>query len=175
MTVKELSETAGVSDAARALVKDDSTPSGYLEELEKKELYQDAVRFLAHKLPTDAGIKWASACIKELRAPESKEQKDEPLDASDQWIKVPGDPTRWGAKDAADKAKKAGPSKLLAMGVFMSGGSMTPPGSPETPPPQYSAQKFISGSVLVVVMSHEPQKATERYKRVLKLGKEQGA
>lgn len=171
MTVKELSETAGVSGAAQALVTDESTPSTYLESLEKAELYQDAIRFLAFKLPTDAGIKWASGCIKEMRSPESKSQKDEPLDASEMWVKAPGDQTRWAAKNAADKAKDPGPSNMVAMAVFMSGGSMTPPGTPEAPPPQYVAQKFIAGSVLVVVVSHEPQKAKERYQQALKLGK----
>jgi hypothetical protein len=198
MTVKELSETAGVSGAAQALVKEDSTPSTYLDSLEKQELYQDAIRFLAYKLPIDAGIKWSSACVKELRAPagkdqptgkdqpavknppagkdpaaakDQKEEKDEPLEAADQWIKAPGDPTRWAAKEAADNAKKSGPSKLTAMAVFMSGGSMTPAGAPVTPPPQYLAQKMIASSVLVAVVSHNPQKSTERYKKALALGK----
>jgi hypothetical protein len=202
MTVKELSETAGVSGAAQALVKEESTPSTYLDSLEKQELYQDAIYFLAYKLPIDAGIKWSSACVKEFRPPASqdqpagkepvgkdqpvgktqppgkdqvpgkeKEEKDEPLEAADQWIKAPGDPTRWAAKEAADKAKKSGPSKLTAMAVFMSGGSMTPAGAPVTPPPQYLAQKMIAASVLVAVVSHEPQKSKERYKKALALGK----
>jgi len=170
MTVKEISETADLSEPARALVKEDSTPSNYLDSLEKQELFPDAIRFLAYKLPTDAGIKWASACVKELRAPEDKE-KDEPPDASDQWIKAPGDPTRWAAKAAADKAKKAGPSKLVAMAVFMSGGSIASPGAPETPPPKYLAQKLIAGTVQVAVVSLEPQKAKERYKRAIAIGK----
>ena len=170
MTVKELSETADLSDAARALVREDSTPSSYLDTLEKQELFQDAIRFLAYKLPTDAGIKWASACVKDLRAPDNKE-KDEPLEASDQWVKAPGDPTRWAAKNAADNVKKAGPSKLLAMAVFLSGGSVASPGAPETPPPQYAAQKLIAGSVQVAVVSYEPQKAKERYQRALAKGK----
>jgi hypothetical protein len=170
MTAKELSETADLSGAARALVKDESTPSGYLEELEKQELYPDAVRFLAFKLATDAGIKWASACIKELRSPESKKEKDEALEAADAWIKTPTDQTRFAAKEAAGKATK-GESKLLAMAVFMSGGSLAPAGAPETPPPKYSAQKMIAGSVQVTVVSHEPAKANERYKQALKIGK----
>jgi hypothetical protein len=171
MTVKEISEISNLSEGARALVQEDSTPPAYLDSLEKQELYQDAIRFLAHKLPTDAGVKWASACVRELRAPDPKEQKDEPLDASDQWIKAPGDPTRWAAKEASDEAKTAGPSKLVAMAVFLSGGSVSPPGGPETPPPPYSAQKMIAGSVLVAVVCHEPQKAAERYKRALQMGK----
>ena len=171
MTVKELSETAGVSDAAKALVTEQSTPASYLDSLEKAELYQDAIRFLAYKLPTGAGVKWASVCIRELSSPESKKEKDAPLDAADAWVKTPSDPTRRATKDAADNVKKSGPSKLVAMAVFMSGGSMTPPGSPETPPPPYVAQKMIAGSILVVVVSHEPQKANERYKQALKMGK----
>jgi hypothetical protein len=172
MTVKELSETSNLSGAARELVREESTPSGYLDELEKKELYQDAIRFLAYKLPTDAGIKWASACVKDLRNPQEKDKKDEPLDAADQWVKTPGDPTRWAAKTASDKTAKNGPSNLLAMAVFMSGDSLAPPGAPMTPPPKYAAQKMIAASVLVVAVSHEPQKAKERYKRALKLGKD---
>ena len=123
-------------------------------------------QFLAFKLPPDAGIKWAIACIKELRSPESQKEKDEALDASNAWIKTPGDQTRFAAKDAGGKATK-GESKLLAMAVFMSGGSLAPPGAPETPPPKYAAQKMIAGSVQVTVVSHEPAKAKERYKHCL--------
>jgi hypothetical protein len=175
MTVKEISEISDLSGGARALVRDDSTPSSYLDSLEKQELFQDAIRFLAHKLPTGAGVKWAAACARELRAPDSKEQKDEPLDAVDQWIKTPGDPTRWAAKEAADKAETTGPSNLAALAVFLSGGSVSPPGGPEIPPPEYAAQKLIAGSVVVAVVSHEPQNAAERYKHALKMGKEMDA
>jgi hypothetical protein len=170
MTAKELSETADLSGAARALVKDESTPSAYLDELEKQELYPDAVRFLAFKLPADTAIRWAIACIKELRSPESKKEKDEAVDAADRWVKAPGDETRFAAKEAGGKATK-GDSKLLAMAVFMSGGSLAPAGAPETPPPKYSAQKLIAGGVQVTVVSHEPAKANERYKQALKMGK----
>ena len=130
MTAKELSETADLSGAARALVKDESTPGGYLEELEKQELYPDAVRFLAFKLKVDAAIKWASTCIKELRSPEGQKEKDEALEAADAWIKTPTDETRFAAKDAGGKATK-GDSKLLAMAVFMSGGSLVAPTRPK--------------------------------------------
>lgn len=166
-----MSDSAGVSPAASALVQEDSTPSSYLNSLEKQELYPDAIRFLAFKLPTDAGVKWASSCIKELSSPESKKEKDEPLEASDNWVKAQSDATRFAAKDAADKSKTSGPSKLLAMGVFMSGGSLTPAGAPHTPPPPNTAQKMIAGAILIVVVGHEPQKSTERYKQALKMGK----
>ena len=172
MTVQELSEISNLSDAARALVQEDSTPSVYLDSLEKQLLFQDAIRFLAHKLAIDAGVKWAGKCVRELRAPDRKEEKDEPLEAAEQWTKGPGDKTRWAAKEAVDNAKNTGAGSLLAMAVFFSGGSVAPAPAPPTEPPPYSAQKMIAGSVLVAVLGHEPEKATERYQRALAMGKE---
>jgi hypothetical protein len=172
MTVKEISEISNLTDPARALVNDDSTSTDYLDRLEQQELFQDAIRFLAHRLPTDTGVKWASACVRELQAPDRKEEKNEPLDAADRWLQAPGDQTRWAAHEAADKAKTSGPANLVAMAVFLSGGSVAPPEAPETMPPPYAAQKMIVGSIVVAVVSHEPEKATERYKRALAMGKD---
>ncbi len=174
MTVKEMSETAGLSEPAMALATEETTPSIYLDALEKQELYQDAIRFLSFSLPADAGIKWAVACIRELRSPESKEKKDEAFDAADQWIKTPTDPARWAAREAADKAKP-GASMLAAMAVFMSGGSMVKPPAPETPPPKNLAQKMVAGSVQISVVNYEPQNVKERYKKAIAMGKKPGA
>jgi hypothetical protein len=170
MTVQEISQTAGVSDAAKALIQPESTPPTYLDALEKQEMYLDAIRFLAYKLSTDAGVKWAIACARELQAPDRKE-KDDALEAADRWSKAPSDPVRRAAKDAADNSTQRGPGKMIAYAVFFSGGSVAAPQAPETPPPPYSAQKFIAGSVQVAVVSHEPSKAKERYKKALALGK----
>jgi hypothetical protein len=172
MTVKEICEVSTLSEEALSLLQQDSTSSAYLDSLEKQELYQDAIRFLAHKLPTDAGVKWAAGCARELQAPAGKDQKDESLEASECWIQTPSDTTRWAAKVATDKPESAGASMLLAMAVFMSGGSLAPAGAPEVAPPPYSAQKLIAGSILVTVVSHEPHKAKERYKQALTMGKE---
>jgi hypothetical protein len=181
MTVKEISEIADLGGGARALVKEDSTPSAYLDSLEQQKLFEDAIRFLAYKLDVDVAVKWACACIRDLRAPdtkeqkdpkEQKEQKDEPLEASEQWVKAQGDPARRAAKTAADKAKTRGASYLVAMAVFFSGGSITAPEAPEAPPPKYAAQKMIAGGVQIAVVSYQPEKAPERYKRALAIGKE---
>ena len=172
MTAKEIVDISGVSGAAHALLEDTSTPSSYLDSLEKRELYQDAVRFLAHKLPPDAGVKWGIGCLRELQAPDRKDQKDPPLEASEAWIKAQNDTTRFAAKEAADNATNTGASSLVAMAVYMSGGSLTPAGAPEVLPPPYSAQRMVAGSVIVTVVSHEPQHANDRYKRALAMGKE---
>jgi hypothetical protein len=171
MTVKEISETANLSAGAQALVQEDSTPAAYLDSLEKQQLYQDALKFLAHKMPVDTAVKWACACVRELSSPERKAQKNEPLEASEQWTKAPGDQTRWAAKKAADNSDMRGPAKLIANAVFLSGGSIAGPGAPETNPPPHAAQKLIAGSVQIAVVSYTPEKANERYQKALAMGK----
>ena len=173
MTTKEISEAAHLSAGAFALLREDSTPETFVGALEKQELYEDAVNFQAHKLSSSDGVKWALACIRELESPEQKAKKSASLEAADRWVLAPGDSTRWAAKEAADKSADTTPADILAIAIFMSGGSIAPRESPEVQPPPYSAQKLISGSVRVTVLTHEPQHAVERYKRALALGRSQ--
>ncbi len=110
MTVKEISEAAELTGAAQALVREDSTPSTYLDSLEKQPqpLYEDAIRFQAFQLEVVNGVKWACACVRELQSPEAAQQKNETLDASEQWTKTPTDEARWAAKKVSDKSKARG-------------------------------------------------------------------
>jgi len=115
-------------------------------------LYQDAISFQVHKMATDAGIRWAAECVREFQSPERKKGKDEPLEAADRWGCNRRTTRRGGkANDAASRSKNGGPSDLVALAVFFSGGSITPPGAPETTPPPYTAQKMIAGSIVVAV------------------------
>jgi hypothetical protein len=176
MTVKEITETAELTGAAQALVREDSTPATYLDSLEKAQqpLYEDAIRFLAFQLEVLNGVKWACACVRELQSPEAAQKKNEALDASEQWTKTPTDETRWAAKKVSSKSKARGSGKLIAMAVFFSGGSIAGAGAPETPPPKNLAQKMVAGAVQSAIFSHMPEKADERKKRALAIGRGMG-
>jgi hypothetical protein len=168
MTTKEIAEAARLSAAAHALLRDDSTSSAFLDELEKQSLFEDAVNFLAHRLSPQNAVKWALDCYRDLLPPKTD---NPPLDASDAWAKAPSDATRWAAKEAADKSRESNPADLLALAVFFSGGSITPPGSPETHPPEGTAQKLAAASVHLSVVTHQPENADQRHKRALMLGR----
>jgi hypothetical protein len=174
MTVKEISEIAELTGGARALVKDDSTSATYLDSLEKEKLYQDAVVFLAYDKPVDAAVKWACECIRELQDPEEKKEKNETLEVCEQWAKAPNDEARWAAKRTSDKSNAQGPTKLLAMGVFMSGGSIVGPSAPVVQPPKYAAQKLIASTVRISVIAYLPQNADERFQRAVAMGRGAG-
>ena len=53
------------------------------------------MRFLAHKLSAEAGVKWALACFRELESPEQKARKNESKEAAEDWTLAPSD-TRVG-------------------------------------------------------------------------------
>ena len=172
MTIQEIIEVSNLSLNARELAREDLSSSQYLEILQNNSLFQDAVFFRAHELPTHRAIEWGAACIRELRAPDKKQDGQDSLDSVGRWLKTSNDPTRWAAKESADKAGISSPADLLAMAVFFSGGSMTPPGSPDTPPPPYAARKMVAGSIAAAVLSQTPEKAADRYKLALTLSKD---
>jgi hypothetical protein len=172
MTAREIGEAANLTVGAHGLLHDDSTPSTFLDALERQGLFEDAVNFLAHKLPPEHGVKWALACLRELQSPEQQQRKSASREAAERWVTAPGDPARWAAKDAADISKDTTAADMLALGIFLSGGSIASPDAPAVHPPPYSGQKLIAGSVRVTVLTHEPQYAAQRYQRALVLGRE---
>jgi hypothetical protein len=175
MTTKEICDAANLSAGAYELLQDDSTPAAYLDALEKHQLFEDAVSFLAHKMSARDAVKWALECIRELQDPALKDKKSPSMDAAGNWLKAPADPTRWAARDAAGKSKETTPADLVAQGIFYSGGSVVGPESPPVEPPPYCGQKFIAGAIRIAVVTYEPQKMNERYQRALALGRQSDA
>ena len=171
MTAKEIAANADLTASAHDLLRDDSTPATFLDALEKQQLYEDAIRFQAHKLTPANGVKWALSCMQDLGDPAKKSEPNPARDACDTWTKAPTDATRWAARDAAAKERTTTPAGVLAHAVFFSGGSITPPGSPETQPPPGSAQKLIAGAIQITILTHEPQHAPDRYRKALSLGR----
>src|SRR5690349_21339816 len=135
MTTKEIANAANLSPAGYSLLREDSTDTTFLDNLERDSLNEDAVRFLAMKLSPADGIKWALQCARELQPAEKLDRQRETLDAADKWVQAPSDTTRWDTKNTSERVKAEAPANLVALAVYMSGGSITPPGSPSTEPP----------------------------------------
>jgi hypothetical protein len=178
LTTKEIIEASNLSLNARELVPagpeaEQIAPERFVALLQQHSLFQDAVSFRAHELAVGPAIRWAAACIEELRPPDKNVADQESLASVERWLDAPQDTTRWAAKAAADKAGISSPADCLAMAVFLSGGSIAPPGAPDVPPPPYTAQKMAAGSITVAVVSYAPEKAAERFGRALSLSFQQ--
>jgi hypothetical protein len=174
MTTKEIADAANLTPGGYSLLRDDSTDTTYLDSLEHDSLHEDAVRFLAMKLSAADGIKWALQCARELQPADKRDRQRETLESADKWVQAPSDTTRWDAKNTSERLKSEAPANLIAMAVYMSGGSLTPPGSPPADPPPLVAQKMVMAAVQASIFSEDLQHLKERYQRALAMGKKIG-
>jgi hypothetical protein len=172
LTTAEIAALAKLSDEAKALLRDDLSPSRYVDLLENEKLFKDAVFFLGYGLPPSIGIRWGCRCCRELLTPEQIEKTKPSLEAAEAWVESPSDEARRAARDAAEKDGIKSPADFLGMAVFFSGGSVTPPNAPEAPPPPYVAQKMTASSIQIAVLTNTPEKAGERYKKALQISRE---
>ena len=171
MTTAEIAKIAVLSHPAGTLAQENPPPSQFLDAAIEKELYQDAVQFLAHKMAPRTAIQWAHDCVKALRPPDQKPPDDASLDAVQKWLQFPTDAGRWEAKAAAEKDGLSSPADCVAMAVFLNDGSVATAGAPETAPPAHSANRMAAGSIMMAVVSHIPEHAAERYRQALTMGR----
>lgn len=172
MTTTEILAAANVSDEAKAICTPDLSPSRFIHCLESKNLFKDAIQFLAYGLPIELGVKWACACSRELLSSDRLELGKDSLERVETWLKTPTDENRWSARQAADKSGLSSPPDLIAMAVFFSGTSITPPDAPATPPPPHLANKMLGSAIQLVVLSQKPEHAGERYRTTLRISRE---
>jgi hypothetical protein len=172
LTTNDILVAANVSEEAKTIFKPDLGPSKFVHLLESRNLFKDAIQFLAHGLPIEIAVKWACACSRELLSPDRIERAKESLERVEAWLKTPDESNRWNARDAADKSGLSSPADLIAMAVFFSGASITPPETPATPPPPYLANKMVGGAIQLAVLSQKPEQAVERYRTTLRLSRE---
>lgn len=169
MTTKEIIEISNLSPNAQELAREGQGAPDYIRQLQEKELYRDAISFRAHERDIKPVIEWAAVCVRELEPKSDQPEDRDSMKAVDQWRKLPSDSTRWAARQTADKSGMSLPGDCLAMAVFFSGGSISPPGATQTPPPAYAANKLAAASIVFAVLSQTPERANERYRRAMEL------
>ena len=148
-----------LSEPSAALLAGDTPPDAFFATLRKAGALDDAVNFLALALPRRAAIAWARDCI----AHTSRQAKLRRTDivassAVGAWLDDPSDERRWVAREAAEAAGFSSPEALLAMAIFVSGGSISQPGTPHPVPaaPELTG-KLAGGAVLLASVRVPPQ------------------
>jgi hypothetical protein len=166
---------AALGDPAKALLRDGLQPRAYFDLLMQKELFLDAIKFLAATLPKPEALWWACLCARQVQAnPPPKVAAA--LQAAEKWVRQPSEENRRAAQPAAEAAELSTPAGCAAMGVFMSGGSIAPVSSKvEVPPAEHLTGHFVGGASLMAAILTEPEKAADKHKRFLALGQEVAA
>jgi hypothetical protein len=163
----DLAGAAELSDDAKAKLRPEATPSGFMRELVSAGLLVDAVKYLAQAIGPARAIAWALACIKELRADRFPEFASA-LAVFDGWVSDPSDANRRAAGEAAEAAEK-GPEKALGLAIFFSGGSIAPPDVNPVAPPPHLAEKLAAGAIMLAVVGEQPENAADRYGRCIEI------
>jgi hypothetical protein len=147
---------AGVEDAASAIDK-----------LLAADRAQDAVRLIAHALPKREAVWWACMCARSVPDAALPSEDRVAIDAAEGWVRKPTEAARRACQATAEKTKFDTAEAWAAMGAFWSGGSMSPEGQPEVPPPDNLTGTAVTGAVILVSARHEPAKQKERLSRFI--------
>src|SRR5512133_3130185 len=99
-----ISNAAELSEPAMALVRPETHPRDYVALLMERELYPDAVSFLAHALPRREAVWWAWMSARRAAGEKPLPAVKAALEATESWIAQPSDPNRRAAMAAAEKA-----------------------------------------------------------------------
>ena len=167
-----LAAAAEVGEQAIALLRPDIPPREYVELLMARELFSDAVRFLAHALPRRECVWWGWVCARRAAGENPPPKIRAALEAAEKWIAQPAEENRRAAKAAADAAGLDSAAGCAALGAFFSGGSLAPPDAPVAPPGPYLTAKAIGGAVVLAAVAREPEKAPEKFRASLAQGLE---
>jgi hypothetical protein len=169
-SLRDLCERAKVGEDAKALLKDEHAPRQFLELLIGKELFLDAIRFLAYALPKREAVGWGCLCVRHILGTEDAAKISETHVAVERWVSNPEEGNRRAAKAAADKEGLESPSALLAVAAFYSGGSIGPADFQPIAPPDHVTPQLVAGAVMVSAVKRQPEKAAEKYRVYLQKG-----
>jgi hypothetical protein len=159
-----------LGEEARPLLRPGLTPAQYLDLLMDKQHYQDAARFLAHGLPKREAVWWACACAKTAAGANTARAVSAAIKAAERWATDPSEEHRRATMPAAEEARFGSPAGCAALAAFFSGGSLGPPNVADIPPADTLTADAVAGAVMMAVVIHEPEKATEKYRTFLGRG-----
>jgi hypothetical protein len=170
-TARYYANRLDLSDDAISVLQVGHAPAEYLDALTKKELYADALRFLAYWLIPQAAVSWGCQSLLSVGAERMAGREKDAFEAARQWSSDPSEKNRRKAESAADAAKYDGPGSYLALAAFWSGGSLAPEGLAEVPPAEGLTAQGVTAALLMAASQGGPAATSARYRRFLELGK----
>jgi hypothetical protein len=166
----EVCKAAAFKPDAQELLRPEMGSREFVASLTAAKRYNDAVRFIAHALPRREAIWWALVSAQEAAGPSPKPEVRAALDATDTWIRHPGDAQRRAAMDAAKLATYQTAAGCAALAAFLSGGSLSPAGQPDVPPGPFHTAKAVYGAVAIAAIGDDPKTAHERFEKFIEHG-----
>ncbi|MDZ4820154.1 MAG: FHA domain-containing protein [Planctomycetota bacterium] len=132
---------------AQAVLTPTITPRDFVTQLIERELYADALRFMAHALPKPEAVWWTCLAARKAGGEKLAEKDAAAIAAAEAWVVESTEENRQQAAKASEASRYETAASFAAAAAAWSGGSLAPPGLPEVPPaPTLTAQAAI-GSI----------------------------
>ena len=139
----------------------------FLRELINKDYYADALQFIAHGLEKHEAILWAYKCVNAHKKDQSPK-----LDKIKQWLE---DPTEEGRLQCNQTDGFDDPLTWLSLAVFWSGGNISTQPDVTIESPTTLSATGVAMTLILSVISNDPEIMNERYADFLKRGIEEFA
>lgn len=119
-SVAEICSRISLNDRAKQAATMRS-PLEFFDALVRLELFEDAIRVLAHTLPLRQAIGWACLSARQAHPSPAAAPIEAALAAVGEWVRNPSDEQRLTAGKAAEKAGLQTPAGRACVAVFLAG------------------------------------------------------
>jgi hypothetical protein len=160
-----------LGEQAAKLLQPNQTPQQVLDLFIQHQHFLDAVRLLAHALPRREAVWWTCVSVRAATGSLVPLQL-KAIEAAERWTREADEEARRACLPAAQAAGFGTPGGCAALAAFLSGGSMTPAEQTAVPPAEHLTGQLAANGILLVVVLREPEKAADKYRRLLALGLE---
>lgn len=160
-----------LSDPAKELLTENLVPIAFINLLIEKELYPDALRFLAFVLPKPIAINWGCDCVEQVFPRTLTALEQRAFDAAKAWADDPSQTNCRAAESAATDTDYSGAPGWLALSAFWSGDSLAPVDLPPVPPDETLTAVALTGALAMATALGPPSQTNARYQDFLSTGR----
>lgn len=161
-----------LDDDAQKLLTPQQSCREFYELLVKRQLFADALRFLAHALPKREAVWWTCAGVGDLCAQTMSAKDTAALVAAKAWVVEPTEEHRQTAMAAAEATHYETAGGWAAAAAAWTGGSLAPPDFPPVPPGEFLTAQAVVAALTLAAVAGEPKAVVSRYQALLALGAE---
>ena len=108
--------------------------------------------------------------MKEAAPPQPKPEITAAMTAASAWIDAPDEERRRAAMPAAEKATYGTPAGCIALAVFFSEGSMSPPDCPAVPVGEWFCARTVAAAVILASLANGPEQIVPSAQRFIRAG-----
>jgi hypothetical protein len=162
----------GLTGESAALIQAEPDAALALGRLEQAGYLGEAVKLMAHALPSREAVWWACMCTHHTAPADLPEADRAAVRTAEQWVRQQTDEVRREAFDHAQQAGFGTAESWAAVAAFWSGDSMSPLGQPKVPPAPHLAGTAVTGAISLASIRIHPVRREDRLRRFLASGRE---